>query len=148
METRIKRTGNKQLKEVVENIQKDGWKQTTQLIKEEIGITNEDIVESTYKSKRKVRKKTMEYFKKTIEKEGKDKSKVQYLLEGKSEWKPGKRPEYMNKLTRNQVNLVFQARTRMIKVKENYLKKRTKEPHMQSMYNRGRNTAAHTRRMC
>ncbi len=89
----------------------------------------------------------MEYFKKTIEKKGKDKSKVQYLLEGKSEWKPGKRPEYMNTLTRNQVSLVFQARTRMIKVKENY-KKRTKEPHMQSMQNRGRNTAAHTRRMC
>ncbi len=39
------------------------------------------------------RKKTMEYFKKTIEKEGKDKSKVQYLLEGKPEWKPGKRPQ-------------------------------------------------------
>ncbi len=49
METRIKQTGNKQLKEIVENNQKDGWKQTTQLIKEEIGITNEDNV-STYKS--------------------------------------------------------------------------------------------------
>ncbi len=91
METRIQWTGNKQLKEVVENNQKDEWKQTTQLIKEEIGITNEDIVESTYKSKRMVRKKTTEYFKKTIEKEGKDQSKVQYLLEGKPEWKPGKK---------------------------------------------------------
>ncbi len=48
-----------------------------------------------------VRKKTMEYFKKTIEKEGKDKSKVQYLLKRKPEWKPGKIPHYMNKLTRN-----------------------------------------------
>ncbi len=38
-----------------------------------------------------VRKKTMEYFKKTIEKEGKDKTKVQYLLEGKPEWESGKR---------------------------------------------------------
>ncbi len=52
-----------------------------QLIKEEIGITNEDIV-----SKRMVRKKT-------IEKEGKDKSKVPNLLEGKPGWKPEKRPE-------------------------------------------------------
>ncbi len=60
-------------------------KQPTQLIKEEIGITNEDIVESTYKSERMVPKKTMEYLKKTIEKEGKDKSKVQYLLERKPE---------------------------------------------------------------
>ncbi len=62
METRIQRTWNKQLKEVIENNQNDGWKQTTQLIKEEIGITNEDIVEYTYKSERKVRKKTMEIF--------------------------------------------------------------------------------------
>ncbi len=62
------------------------------------------------------RKKIMEYFKKTIEKEGKDKSKVQYLLDGKPEWKPGQRPVYMNKLTRNQVSIVIQARTRMIKV--------------------------------
>ncbi len=54
METRIKWTGNKQLKEVVENNQKDGWKPATHLIKKEIGITNEDIVESTYKSKRMV----------------------------------------------------------------------------------------------
>ncbi len=67
-----------------------------------------------------VRKKTLEYFKKTIEKESKDKFKVQYLLEWKPEWKLGKRPEYMNKLTRNQVSIVFQARTRMIKVTENY----------------------------
>ncbi len=47
METSIKRTGNKQLEEVVENNQKDGWKQTTELIKEDIGITNEDIVDGT-----------------------------------------------------------------------------------------------------
>ncbi len=58
-------------------------------------------MESTYKSKRMVRKKTMEYFKKTIDKKGKkEKSKVHYLLERKPEWKPGKRPEYMNKLTK------------------------------------------------
>ncbi len=65
-----------------------------------------------------VRMKTMEYFKNTIEKEGKDKSKVQYLLEGK----PGKRQEYMNKLIRNQVSIVFQSRSRMIMVKGNYKK--------------------------
>ncbi len=113
METGLKSTGNKQLKEVVKNNQKDEWKQTTQLIKEEIGITNEDIEKSTYKSKRKVRKKTIEYFKKTIENEGKER---------KPEWKPGKRPEYMHKRIRNQVSINVQATTRMIKVKENYRK--------------------------
>ncbi len=48
------------------------------------------------------------------------KVKIQYLLEGKPEWKPGKRPEYMNKLTRNHVSIFCEARTRMINVKENY----------------------------
>ncbi len=33
----------------------------------------------------------------------------------------------MNKLTRNQVSIVFQARTRMNKVKENYKKKKIKK---------------------
>ncbi len=63
-----------------------------------------------------------EYFKNKIEKEDKDKSKVQNLLDGQAEWKPGKRLEYRNKLTRNQVSIVFQAMTRMIKVRGNYKK--------------------------
>ncbi len=53
------------------------------------------------------RKKTLDYFKHKIEKKGEDKSKVQYLLERKPEWKPGKRPECTNKLTRSQVSIVF-----------------------------------------
>ncbi len=49
----------------------------------------------------------MDYFKNKIKKEGKNKSKLKYLQEGKPEWKPGKKPKYMNKLTRNQVSIVF-----------------------------------------
>ncbi len=41
-----------------------------------------DIVVSNYL----VRKKTLEYFKNKMEKEGEDKSKVQYLLEWKTKW--------------------------------------------------------------
>ena len=52
---------------------------------------------------------------------GKDKSKIQHLLDGKQEeWKPGKRTEYMNKLTRKQASTIFKARTRMLNVKNNY----------------------------
>ncbi len=46
----------------------------------------------------------MQYFKNNIEKEGKDKSKVQYLLKGKQEFKSRTWLEYMNKCTRNQTN--------------------------------------------
>ncbi len=48
-------------------------KPTNQLIKEEVGITNEDTMGSNVMSKSIVGKKLMEYFKKEIEKEGKDK---------------------------------------------------------------------------
>ncbi len=64
---------------------------------------------------------------------------MQYLLDGKPQWKPGNGPEYKNKLTRNHLNIVFQVRTRMIKVKVNY---------KIGQRNRGRNTAVPTRRMC
>ncbi len=73
MEIRIKWTWKK-LKEVVEYNQKDGCKQTTKLIKGEIGITKEAVVGSNYMAKGTGRKKTMEYFKIKIEKEGKGKS--------------------------------------------------------------------------
>ncbi len=66
-------------------------------------------MEFNYISKRIVRKKTMEYFKNKIEKEGIDKSKVQYLPEGNPEWKTRKRPEYMNELIRNKASNFFQV---------------------------------------
>ncbi len=50
---------NKQLK--VGNNQKDGWKQTTELIREDLAITEADIVKSNYISNIMQRKKTMEY---------------------------------------------------------------------------------------
>ncbi len=53
---------NKQLK--VGNNQKDGWKQTTELIREDLAITEADIVKSNYISNIMQRKKTMEYQKK------------------------------------------------------------------------------------
>ena len=48
------------------------------------------------------------------------KSKMEYFMESKADWQPGKRANYMNELTRKQTSLIFKARTRMIKVKDNY----------------------------
>ncbi len=55
--------------------------------------------------------KILSYFKEN------EKTKVQYLLEGKWDWKSVHIPAYMSKLTRNQASIVFQGRTRMLKVK-------------------------------
>ncbi len=66
------------------------------------------------------------FFKEKITRTGNGKIQIEYLLEGRGDWKPGHRPEYMNKLTRNQASIIFQGRTRMLKVKTNYKKdKRT-----------------------
>ncbi len=64
----------------------------------------------------------MEYFNNKIEKESKDRPKVQFLLEVEPELKPGQMSKCQNKLTRNQASFVFQTRTTMIKVKGNYKK--------------------------
>ena len=46
---------------------------------------------------------------------------MQYYMEGK-EYTDNvpKRADYINRLTRNQVSTIFKARTRMLKVKDNY----------------------------
>ncbi len=41
-------------------------------------------------------------------------------MDGTGTWTPGSRRNYMKKLTRNQSSLIFQARTRMLKTKDNY----------------------------
>ena len=59
-------------------------------------------------------------FKEEIDKSGANKSKIQYLKEGKKEeWGVGKRHPYLNELTRNQASALFKARTRMIRAKNN-----------------------------
>ena len=45
---------------------------------------------------------------------------MDYFLELKEGWNPGKRAKYMNVLTRKQASTIFKARTRMLKVKANY----------------------------
>ena len=59
--------------------------------------------------------------KKSLTTTGKFKSKIQHLLNGKQEeWKPGKKKQHINKLTRKQASTIFKARTRMLNVKNNY----------------------------
>ena len=46
---------------------------------------------------------------------------MKYLMEGVIDWEPEKTPDYMNRLTRSQVSVIFKTRARMIKVKGNYI---------------------------
>ena len=89
-----------------------------------MGITETDMTGSKYAVKEKIRIKTNTYFQQKIDNEGKDKSKVKHLINGKKNiWTSGKIPNYMNKLTRNQVSTIFKARTRMLDIKNNFKNK-------------------------
>ena len=56
-----------------------------------------------------------------MESAAENKSKVKFLLENiHYDWKPMKRQPYLEKLNRKQASTLFQTRTRMLKVKENY----------------------------
>ena len=72
--------------------------------------------------KHRVNNKIKEWFKKRIEKES-NKSKVQNLLDGVTNWEPQKRANYMKKLTRPQASTIFKARSRMLPVNNNFRNK-------------------------
>ncbi len=75
------------------------------------------------KTKKIILEKIKPGFKTKIDHDGKEKSKVQYILKGMKEWKPIDRVQYMSKLTRKQVSILFKARTRMLDVKNNFRNK-------------------------
>ena len=121
MQDRIRKGETTLTKKIIEHNQKGGWKEYTENIKQEMKITDDEMIGKKDTIKKIVGKKTKAYFKEMIDKEGKDKSKVGYLLQGyEGEWKPGVRQPYLNQLTRKQASIIFKARTRMIDVKNNF----------------------------
>ena len=83
-------------------------------------IDDNDITGKKGQTSRTINSKTNNNFKERMANEGKDKSKVKFLLENRGNWTVGSCSEYMNKLSRKEVEQIFRARTRMLKVKENY----------------------------
>ena len=121
MQNRIRKGDSELMKQVIELEQKGGWKETTEKIKEEMGIEQNDMRGEQSSVKHRIRRKTKQYFKEKMEREGNGKSKVTYLLEGLGHsWKPGKRQQYLNALPRKQASILFKSRTRMLDVKNNF----------------------------
>ena len=120
METRIHRGNNTTLKEIINTKTKGGWMEVTQAIKQEINITEDDMTGSTQTTKDNIRRKICEQFKMRIEEETHKKSKLKYMVDNKMEWMTGRRPPYMNLLTRNQASTIFKTRARMLRIKGNY----------------------------
>jgi len=83
-------------------------------------IQEGDLKGSVEKTKQNIKKKVTDKFKEKITESGKTKSKVNHLRTRCKEWKACERQTYMDKLTRYQVSMIFKARTRMLKVKNNF----------------------------
>ena len=112
---------------------------------QKLGIPAETMEKKPAKSKAECRKAIQEEFRARIEK-ATEKSKVKHMMENKTGWEPGKRAEYMDKLTRNQVSTIFKARARMLEVKANY-KKQVPRQSMKDMPPRAGNPRSCTTTM-
>ena len=66
-----------------------------------------------------IRESIHKTFKDKINETAKEKTKVEYFMDGKKDWTPGKPAKYMNKLNRNQASTIFKTRTRMLPLKGN-----------------------------
>ena len=119
MESRIKRGQNQQLKEIIKITNKGSWAEENSKLKAELEIEDNDFMESEYHLKNVLSKNMKKHFIDKMKESSENKSKMQYYMEGKLEV-TGLRSKYINKLTRNQVSTIMKARTRMLKVKDNY----------------------------
>ena len=122
MDHKLKTSSNMRSRKITTISGKNSWKERTQQVYDELEIT-EPITGGRETVKQKIKAKTLQYFKKKINKEDSNvevMSKTKFLLDGIHDWTPGKRPEYMNKLNRLDVSTIFIARTRMIDAKNNF----------------------------
>ena len=120
-EYKIRNGGNEMMKCILTGTHKESWIKNNTLIKDEFNISEEDFkTDSISTFKKIIKHKTNEKFENKLQIEAESRSKMKYYLEGKKEWKIMNRPEYMNKLNRNQVGIIYRARTRMLDIKGNY----------------------------
>ena len=112
MEHRVNKKGSETTKTAMNAQIRKGWMETTTNLKTTLNIQND--------TKQHIKEQTNKYFKQITVTEAANKSKVQFLLNGKHQtWQPGKREKYLDNLTRNKASAIFKARTRMFPAKNN-----------------------------
>ena len=120
MESRIIKGNNQTMKELLNLNDEESWAEHNRKLKEEIQIEDSDIKDTEYHLKKTLQERIKTSFEIKLKKNAETKSKMKYYTDGKQTWKVGERATYISRLTRNQVSIIFKARTRMLKVKSNY----------------------------
>ena len=88
MEHRVNKKGSQTTKTAMNAQIRRGWMEATTNLKTTLNIQD--------KTKQHIKEQTSKYFKQKTENEATNKSKVQFLLNGKQRtWQPGKREKYL-----------------------------------------------------
>ena len=114
---RIQRYGNQLIETSLERAEPDQWMTETKKITELLDI---DGTQPENLRTSELKKKINEMFKKCTNENSTGKSKVTFLRTNGGMWEPGKRPTYIENLTRIQTSMIFKARTRMLDIKDNF----------------------------
>ena len=115
MRRRVNKNGSELTRAAMNAEIPGGWKEITDKAMCDIGLDPQ--VEP---SKNSVKQKVAENFKQKTDHSSRRKSKIKYLLENRHHpWKPEKRENYLDELTRNQAAAIANARTRMLPCKGN-----------------------------
>ena len=120
MEARIKKGKNELMKKITNLERESSWAYENRKLKQLLNITEENLLGSNYSLKKELGNNMRKQFKWKLHENSKNKSKMEYYLEGKQKWEVEQRANYLNELTRNHSSTIFKARTRMLKVKSNY----------------------------
>ncbi len=123
MKNRLNGTASELIKEVLQSEVKKGWNERTSKLINDLNITDDHLNKEKKSFTQHAKKNVMKAFREKLISKSAKKSKVLHLTDKCSEWITGKRRSYKDKLTRNQSSIIFQTRTRMLKVKENYKNK-------------------------
>ena len=115
MKARIRTGRNETLKTILNSTLENSWIQQNNKIQQEFQITQEDMKQKRSIIKSRVKLKSKEYFDRKTTETANEKSKMKFYKDNKiTTEKTTKRPSYMEELTRNQVSIIFKARTRML----------------------------------
>ena len=121
---RLQNTQNSLLPHLANDNNENSWAQKTIKLMEK--YNSEYITDmSTNRAKTHIGKQVKIREALDMEESGNEKSKVKFYMENRQTNPTGKRPKYLDDLTRNEASTIFRGRARMIQAKSNYKNKYT-----------------------
>ena len=123
MDCRLRGENSTRMKKLTSTGSSNPWKEEIQQLKTQMKITEEDLKGKKQSTKACIKKKSELYFKNKLVSDSTNKSKMDFLIGNRQNWKPGTRAKYLSELTRHEASLIFKTRTRMIDVKNNFRSK-------------------------